>query len=318
MAGELDRAEIRPPRPEEWPAVCDLLARVFPIEDWLWSEVASQRACLCRWQSLCMFLDGEVLGHVGRMDIPIWLGGWVMTVAGVASVATAPEWRRHGVAGALLRRLMEGVDRDALCAALFTGVPKVYEKCGFRTVPQEYRAAPASAMPEPRADVSVEEIARLDSQVLARLDRIYSIEYPDHDGKVARDSDYWRWYALLFNNSRGKRILVCRRGRTDIGYVRIEEEPGQLLVSELCSSERDPESIEALVSVAGLAARDRGLGEMHFALPPSHGLWRVMKGLGVPFSSPTVPRREIFMVRGTRASGPCALDGILWSLADKF
>jgi len=318
MGTDLKRAEIRPPHPDEWAALCDLLAEIFPIEHWLWPEVAAHRIRLYRWQSLCMFLGAEIVGHVARMDIPVWIGGRVTTVAGVASVATPARWRRRGIAGKLLTELMKDVDRDAAPAALFTGVPRVYEGCGFRVVPQQYRAVTADSIPTDDTNYHAEEVERLDAGVVSRMDRIYSGLYHNHDGKVARDPDYWQWYALQFNHAQGKRIIFCRRDGRDLGYVRTEEEPEQLLVSELCCDERDGEVLGALLCLARREAKARGKEEIRLALPASHGLWLLCANLGIVAVPMPASRGETFMVRGVRGARTSCLDGIPWSLADKF
>ena len=318
MMPDLRRAKIRPPRGDEWPALCRMLTEVWPVERWLWDGVRSGEIDLYRWRSMCMFLDDTVLGSVSRIDITIRLKGRPVVVAGIGAVTTAAAYRRMGIAKRLLTEILKDVDRDGLPSALFTDLPRVYESSGFHAVAQDYPALSTGQIPINAFGLHAEQIETLDDLAIQRMARVYSGEYPDYDGKVVRDPDYWKWYGEFFNHAQGKRIIICRCGDSDLGYVRVEGEPDRMLVSEFCCAPGDAETARALLSFAQEAAVGRGLKLITLALPQAHFLWDLLRRNQVPSEPETGARRESFMVRGPKGREPTELGQFNWSLGDKF
>jgi len=126
MKLDLDRAEIRPPRSEERPALYRMLADVFPIEAWLFQAVERGEAVLYGWRPFCMTLDGEIIGNVSRVDLTVFLAGHPTPVLGLASVATPARYRGQGIARRLLLSALAESDAEDRLSALFTGLPSVY------------------------------------------------------------------------------------------------------------------------------------------------------------------------------------------------
>ena len=81
-------------------------------------------------------INGEIVGHVGIMPFDIDDGtGGVLRMAGVASVGVAPEHRGRGIAGMLCEAAAQWAAEEKYDAMpLYTGVPRVYEKCGWEVV----------------------------------------------------------------------------------------------------------------------------------------------------------------------------------------
>lgn len=83
-------------------------------------------------------LDGETMaGHVGLMPFSVSDGaGGILRMAGVASVGTVPEYRGRGIASGLCEMAARWAKENGFDAMpLYTGFPRVYEKCGWKTVP---------------------------------------------------------------------------------------------------------------------------------------------------------------------------------------
>mgnify|MGYP006286687925 CR=1 FL=1 len=316
----LSRMEIRPPRPSEWRMLCRMLAESFPVEGWLWPAMSQHdpEFSLYNWSPLCMFHKGQIIGNVSRLDISIWFEGERLPIAGIASVATVKRYRRMGVATTLLSSWLERIDRDGLTSALFYRIPKVFERSGYRTVPQGYVTIEPAGIRGAAHGLDAEQVRRLDETVIRRLDRIYAREYPNYNGKVLRDEGYWQFYKTYFNRDDNKRILLCRCGLADMGYARIEDEADRLLVSEFCCGPDDQPVIEALLSFIYKAAQRHGVGQMSLALPDEHFLWGVFKERGIATHPEIGMERVSFMLRGPRGDPPGRLNQLRWCLADKF
>jgi predicted N-acetyltransferase YhbS len=78
---------------------------------------------------------GALVGHLALQWRAVRLGGRLVTVAGLAEVATTPEAREQGVARALVDRAV-GTARDSGAGAvLLFGTATLYAAAGFRPAP---------------------------------------------------------------------------------------------------------------------------------------------------------------------------------------
>lgn len=314
----LNNAEIRPPQPDELPALYRMLTEVFPIEDWLYAAVEQGLAHLYTFRPLVMFAGGQIAGSACRFDMNVWLDGRPVTVAGVAGVATPEPFRRQGVARRLLTALMKDIDRAAAPSALFTGAPAVYEAHGFRVVEQGYATVSTAEFPTLIGGLRHDEVRKLDSAALRRAVKVYG-ESPNADGKVVRDARYWEFYQTLFNHSEKLSLLFLRRQGADAGYARVEREADRILVSELHCAEGDLEAAHALLAATAKAASVTGRHMLTLALPEKHMVWRALDAWGVQSHTETGATREVFMARGPLGAAPAPpLSRLRWSLADKF
>ncbi len=297
-----------------------MLADSFPIEGWLWPAMSQHdpEFSLYNWSALCLFHKGQIIGNAARMDITVWFEGERLGIAGIASVATVKRYRRMGVARTLLSAWLERIDRDGLPSALFYEIPGVFESSGYRVVPQGHVQIEITTIPVDAHGLHSEQVRRLDETVIRRLDRIYTREYPNYNGKILRDEGYWQFYKTYFNRDDNKRILLCRCGLADMGYARVEAEADRLLVSEFCCGPDDQTVIEALLSFVYRVAQSHGLEQMILALPDEHFLWGFFKERGIATRPESGIERVSFMLRGPRGEPPGRLSQLRWCLADKF
>ena len=77
--------------------------------------------------------DGRIAGHVGIMPVTVHAGeGRTIRLAGVASVAVHPDFRRRGIAAALCEEAASRAESDGFSALpLYTGLNRVYASCGW-------------------------------------------------------------------------------------------------------------------------------------------------------------------------------------------
>jgi len=310
--------EVRLPRECEKPDLYGMLAAVFPEEDWLWRAATEGRAALHTWTPLCAILDGQVVGNVARFDMDVLLGGVPRRVAGIAGVATRADRRRRGVATGLMAATLAKIDADGLPSVLYTDLPQVYEAHGYRAVPQRCVAIRVGELPGGSPDDAVEPVDVLDADTLACVAAIYTVIYPNYDGKIVRVPGYWAFNRAYFDHNDNERILLCAGSARDAGYARVARESDRLLVSEFCCAPEDDDATRALLESIGAEAASAGVGSLTFALLPGHFLWGVLDAAGAKGRPEAGANREVFMVRGPGGGAAEGMDDLQWSLADRF
>lgn len=316
---DLAKCKIRTPTGEELLPLYEMLMEAFPSDRPVFTEMITKGKRFYTWTPYALYLGGEPIGNVSLMPMRIWLEGRPVKIVGVASVATRKPYRRRGVARRVLQHALEIIEVQKAPAVLFTGLPAVYEGFGFQAVEQAHRAAPAAAIRFKSTQFDREVLDTLDAPRLEQLARIHADEYPDYDGKVVRDRDYWQLYQMLFNVDPKARVICCLDGGQVVGYVRIEAERDRLLVSEIAAVPSQTDVAEALLGFAEDHAVQLRLPQITLALPSGHFAWQVLRRHEVPLEPepPGVPR-ETFMVRPAAGELTEPLKQLQWSLADKF
>jgi len=120
-----------------------LLPRVYALYELVWpgmgARAESARSWGMRWETSTPFLAcrGErVLAHVGVLEMNLVVAGRPMRVGGIHAVATDPDHRRRGHCRALLEEALAWCDERYGTLLLTTGEPGIYERFGFRVVPE--------------------------------------------------------------------------------------------------------------------------------------------------------------------------------------
>jgi predicted acetyltransferase len=297
----------------------EFLSECFPPDRPVFAEMARTGKRFYTWTPHTLYRGNEIVGNISLMPMRIWLEGRVTDVVGIASVATAPQYRRQGVASHMLRYALSLLDPQHIPCVLLTGLPEVYQGVGFRAVPQECRAARASQLHFASRGFDGKLLMSLDDARLPELVRLYAEKYPNYDGKVDRDPDYWQLYVMLFNLSPKSQLLLCVRGGEMFGYARFDQDGDRLTVCELCAEPSAVDVCEALLGFLAELAAEARVQWLSFALPPDHFAWPVLRRHDVAIEpEPPGAARETFMVRPASGQLPPALLRLQWSLADKF
>ena len=88
----------------EQPQILPLIGRCFPD---YWEQIACNSGKMPFEEiSFAAFDDDVPTGHCGVIPYEIWCNGKVYPMAGIASVATSPEYRKQGIAANLCRMVM--------------------------------------------------------------------------------------------------------------------------------------------------------------------------------------------------------------------
>lgn len=120
-----------------------LLARVFELYEHAWPGMTARAEGArgwggVRWEVSTPFLHCEgarVLSHVGVLEMNLVVAGRPMLVGGIHAVVTHPDHRRRGHSRALMEEALAWCDAR-YGTLLLTGEPALYDRYGFRSVPE--------------------------------------------------------------------------------------------------------------------------------------------------------------------------------------
>ncbi len=195
---------------------------------------------------------GRLLGQVVVLRLPYRARDGAETVAGIASVTTAPHARRRGVARGLLeeahRREREAGARYAL---LWTSpswyAHDLYESLGYRDVfvpPLALRAS-AGTRSLPRG----ESLRGANAGALEELEELHRTFSRDRTGFASRPAGFLRVEREAGRDLEG--LLVLRRRGRAVGYAVAARRSNHLACGELVAGPRDvPALLRALERVA--------------------------------------------------------------------
>ncbi len=319
MEIDFSKCRICTPTGDDLLALYRMLMEVFVDDRPVFTEMIEKGKRFYTWTPHALYLGNEVLGNASLVPMRIWLGGQVTGIIGIASVGTPEQYRRRGIARYLVQHCLKIIDRQKAVSILLTELPVMYEKAGFKAIDQTCLAASVRQMDFADKGFECELLERIGDRQIEQIVRIYAEEYPNYDGKVVRDPDYWQLYAMLFNLHQRSRILFCIRDGRVLGYGRFDVEADRLLVSEICCEESATDVVEALLGFITDYALQAGVDLVTFALPVDHFARPILESRGIPLEpEPAGARRETFMVRLAASEGLEPFDRLQWSLADKF
>ncbi len=267
--------QFRALRPEEQAECLEVWARVFSpghdyferyFRDPLWKPDYT-RVCL---------VEGRIVAAMQVVRRPVRLpNGATLWMAGIANVATLPEYRGHGFASQLLRDLHAVMDaEDFAFGLLFTGIHDFYARLGWERLPLPlYQATPTPA------DLNGWRFRVAEPDDLPRVQRWYDAFYANHALRVDRDDAYWRvwtrwddpsWRAKFYlaedpaGNPRGYLALETHHGRDAQGNPFVSD----ISLAELGADPHDDETVRMLIGFASQTAHMAG-ARLEIFLPES-------------------------------------------------
>jgi len=127
----------------DWPALYELLDAGFPgLKD----SIRRMAPLGCEWSGTStpfVAYDGDrPIAHAGVLEIDLVVEGRPLRVPGIHAVCTHPDHRGRGHARSVIERALAHVDERYGTSILFADVPAMYERFGFRILPQSSFRAP--------------------------------------------------------------------------------------------------------------------------------------------------------------------------------
>lgn len=213
--------EIRPLRSG------DEMAQYAALRAYAFNDDRSEEA-LARFPAMyrrewCMgvFEDGTLVAALTIIPFEQYINGGRVPLGGVATVASAPERRRSGNAGALLRAALETMrERGQALSALYTPHYSLYRRYGWEIASSIASTSFPPNLMRVRGPEGGGHVQRVGPDAWPRLDRVYTERYRQANGAMVRDEHRWR-YHILSRDGTGARdaaIWVDDDGR-DTGYV---------------------------------------------------------------------------------------------------
>ena len=235
---EVERAEFitmysfNSPERRDMAAAVERSRRIFP-NDW----------------SLASFEDGEMTAFIRVLPFAMRVNGRGLSFGAVGPVVSAPEHRRKGHVGALLRRALADMrERGQVLSGLHTPHPTLYRRYGWEIASRRRRYAFAPKEIELMAQPSERGRFRmLMPDDWAQADRVYRLHSATRNGPLNRGELWWR-----------EAIFGITGGRPVAGDVALWEnghgEPQGYVVYDQVTNPQDPEdhsfSVRELVAIS--------------------------------------------------------------------
>ena len=215
---------VRPMRRDEADALAASGARSFRSGDTaLWRHrvfTFEDNPSLAPADTLVATIGGTVAGHATGFRFRMSLAGTEVPVRGIAAVAVLPEFRRRGVAEALMVGLHRQMRRRGEpLSMLYAFRNSFYRKMGYGTVEwaDDLRVAPDQLPPSPlRRNARAIDRAR----DTATIERLYDRWRRDRVGPFARHAAWWT--RRVWERMTDGALYVDPRSGLPRGYVLYE------------------------------------------------------------------------------------------------
>jgi GNAT superfamily N-acetyltransferase len=265
------------------PAVYELLSLSFPdARPDLFRRQTNHDSTFHWRHARVVEVDGAVVGYLRIFDRRMWLRDARLRAAGIGSVATHPDYRRRGLATALLRDTLALLRREGYHLS-FLGTEiaaPFYERLGWRIVRQPSHGAPAAEAAAPpvrraglpeRPDLTIRPFAPSDLTAVAR---IHTRATRGRTGAVARSLRYWTDHLSWIDDDHGGFLVAMggRRGLAAFVRSRSERWASTLVVLDAHCREGAEASMPPLLGALGRYAVGQGLKGIQASLPEGHPL----------------------------------------------
>ncbi len=219
--------------------VFQLLAKCFP-EYWGTRLAQGEARFAAPIVSVIAECNGAVVGHCGIYIYNCHLGGKLQKTAGLCSVAVDLDFRGRGIAGKMCDSVLDYCkDNGIFWGPLYTGVPQVYEKRGWKIYDfPQIKEVSSSELDsgQPLLENNLNEDQR------RTIKALYSSGYI-FDGKVDRSDSEWN--TIFSNKSFFWKLSAA-------GYALIIKDDDYYILSEAYSKDGNwKEVLDFSVSAAG-------------------------------------------------------------------
>jgi predicted N-acetyltransferase YhbS len=297
---------IRAARPADMPAVYELLSVCFPdARPNVFRRQTEHDSTYRRRHSRVVEVDGRVVGYLRVFDRRMWVRGARLRAAGIGSVAVNPDYRRRGLAYALLRDTIALIQRDGYHVSFLGSevAPLFYERLGWRVVRQPSHGAPAveaAALPDGRAGLTIRPFEPSDLPAVAR---IHAAATRGRTGAVARSLRYWTDHMSWLDGDAGGFLVAMDARGHPCAFVRGRSErwASTLMVLDAHCRQGAEDCMAPLLGALGRYAVGQGLKGIQASLPEGHPLGEAFASL--PSAGVTTEVRYPFMMAVVDLSG---------------
>ncbi len=219
-------------------------------------------------------LDGRLIATVQIVRRAVRLNGHTVWMAGIANVATLPDYRGRGLASQLMRDAHTVIDsEDFTFALLFTGIHDFYARLGWEPLTVQVPVAP----PGPAALNDRWRFRAAEPHDLPLVQRWHERTYADHPFTVVRDETYWRVWLRWDDPNWRRGFYIAEYDGEPRGYLGIETHHCQLddgstrvealSLIEMGMEQADDESVDALVGFVNAVALQAGADYVRWCVP---------------------------------------------------
>jgi predicted acetyltransferase len=241
----ISHMEMRSLRPGEESEFLDLMLAAFGERD-LFARYLEYDELLGCEDTRVIFEQGRIVSALQIFTRRIRLGGRVVSLGGIGSVATHPDYEHRGFASRLLRSaVIEMRARGMMLSLLFTGRTSFYERLGWIRIPHSVRLCG-----KPRESGAGRLRPALAEDLPAIL-RLYERYCRDRDCTTSRDAAYWRGQ-LRFAGTPDEDFRVALRGRRVVAYARgitLSYEDPSLRIKRIMEYAREDDAAEELAEL---------------------------------------------------------------------
>lgn len=162
--------------------------------------------------------DGRLVSAVHIVKRTVSCGDLILTMGGIANVATLPEYRGRGYNTACLRQAVAVMEADAIdLSLLFTGIHPHYERIGWERVPGESLTGTLRLRPESPFDYyTIRPYEERDDAAIHLIHVAFNRRRPL---TVRRSAAYWRDWLGGWKLSLQDRVFVAEEEGTVVGYL---------------------------------------------------------------------------------------------------
>ncbi|MEW6752251.1 MAG: GNAT family N-acetyltransferase [Candidatus Latescibacterota bacterium] len=276
----------RPLRPEDYPAVRQIIAEAFP------QQAADNPRALALYTEepwydpehlLVAEAEGRVVAQLGVRDGSLWCSGVPLPSGLVGTVCTAAPWRGRGIGAQLMRCAFGWMEEGGLAVSLLHTSEErhgFYGRLGYCRAVMEQ---PRLILPMPDLHVPPAPLALRPARVdeAAALDALYAATYGRASGAWSRTVPFWRRRLQGVPKlwSRPLAFRVAGQG-PPLAYAAVEETAQAAVLHELACLPGAEDLAAALLRALLAGWRQTGVTVAEASLSSTHPLRSLVDALG--------------------------------------
>ncbi|GMU53926.1 MAG: UPF0256 protein [Candidatus Xenobia bacterium] len=190
-----------------------------------------------------VFQQRKLLAVLRLYPFRAYLAGRGVELGGIASVATAPEARRRGLAESLLRGALEEMrERGIPWSGLWPFSAPFYARYGYATCHHNH-VLRLQTRDLPAARSSMISLERLPLEVTPSMHSVYRAWAPQYNLNLDRHPDFWRMVRLHSGS-----LLFGARGKSALeGFLQLSLSKQCVRIEDFCWS--TPEAAHSLLEL---------------------------------------------------------------------